>query len=389
MDFNLSDEQRMLIDAVRQFIKTELAPHEQAIEDNGFLDLSVAADIHAKSKEMGFYAMNIPEKFGGAGLSAVDTMLVEEQFGHTTDILIRRAFGNIYEALLACEGAQIERWLLPTVRGERVCSIAITETGAGSDAAGIKTQAEKQLDGTWILRGSKVFISDGSVSDFFIVSAVTDPEKKEISLFLVDKGLKGFELGKDQQMMGLRGTSHLEMFFDNVVLEPMTLLGEQGKGFRMAMDVLGRVRLAQVGARAVGKASHVLNLMTEYANERQQFGMAIGTFQMVQQMLADSVIEINAARLMVLHAAWLLDTGQNDLARSWIAMVKVNAAEMLGRVVDRGVQVFGGMGFCKELPIERYYRDARIYRIFDGTSEIHRTVIARQLLKHGKKLYEI
>lgn len=389
MDFQLSDEQRMLIDAVRQFIKAELAPHEQAIEDNGFLDPSTAADIHAKSKEMGFYAMNIPEKFGGAGLSAVDTMLVEEQFGHTTDILIRRAFGNIYEALLACEGEQIERWLLPTVRGERVCSIAITETGAGSDAAGIKTQAEKQPDGSWILRGSKVFISDGSVSDFFIVSAVTNPEKKEISLFLVDKGLKGFELGKDQLMMGLRGTSHLEMFFDNVVLEPMSLLGEQGKGFRMAMDVLGRVRLAQVGARAVGKASHVLNLMTEYANERQQFGKAIGTFQMVQQMLADSAIEINAARLMVLHAAWLLDTGQNDLARSWIAMVKVNAAEMLGRVVDRGVQVFGGMGFCKELPIERYYRDARIYRIFDGTSEIHRTVIARNVLKQGKKLFEL
>jgi acyl-CoA dehydrogenase len=208
-------------------------------------------------------------------------------------------------------------------------------------------------------------------------------------LFLVDKGLKGFELGKDQLMMGLRGTSHLEMFFDNVALEPICLLGEQGKGFRMAMDVLGRVRLAQVGARAVGKASHVLNLMTEYANERQQFGKAIGTFQMVQQMLADSVIEINAARLMVLHAAWLLDTGQNDLARSWIAMVKVNAAEMLGRVVDRGVQVFGGMGFCKELPIERYYRDARIYRIFDGTSEIHRTVIARNVLKQGKKLFEL
>jgi acyl-CoA dehydrogenase len=393
MNFALSEEQQMLIVAVRDFIKTELAPHEQAIEDTGFLDPSVVADIFAKSKAMGFYAMNIPEKFGGAGLSAVDTMLVEEQFGHTTDILIRRAFGNVYEALLACEGDQIERWLLPTVQGERVCSIAITETGAGSDAGGIHTKAELQADGTWLLNGSKVFISDGSVSDFFIVSAVTASPLgtggAEISLFLVDKGLKGFELGKDQPMMGLRGTSHLEMFFDNVSLEPICLLGERGKGFKMAMEVLGRVRLAQVGARAIGKASHVLNLMTDYANERKQFGKSIGTFQMVQQMLADSVIEINAARLMVLHAAWLLDTGQNDLARSWIAMVKVNAAETLGRVVDRAVQVFGGMGFCKELPIERYYRDARIYRIFDGTSEIHRTVIARNVLKYGKKLFEI
>ncbi|MEN9611620.1 MAG: hypothetical protein RLZZ628_2434 [Bacteroidota bacterium] len=388
MDFSLSDEQQFLIEAVGTFIKTELAPHEQEIEDTGILKPEIAAQIFAKSKALGFYAMNIPEKFGGGGLSAVDTMLVEEQFGHTTDILIRRAFGNIYEALLACEGDQIERWLLPTVQGERVCSIAITETGAGSDAGGIKTRAEKQSDGRWILNGSKIFISDGTVSDFFIVSAVTDPEKKEISLFLVDKGLKGFELGKDQPMMGLRGTSHLEMFFDNVSLEPICLLGERGKGFRMAMEVLGRVRLAQVGARAVGKASHVLSLMTEYAKERQQFGKPIGTFQLVQQMLADSAIEINAARLLVLHTAWLLDTGQDQLARTWIAMVKVNAAEMLGRVVDRAVQVFGGMGFCKELAIERYYRDARIYRIFDGTSEIHRTVIARNLLKQGKKIYQ-
>jgi acyl-CoA dehydrogenase len=389
MDFSLSDEQKFLIEAVSTFIKTELAPHEQDIEDTGVLKPEIAAQIFQKSKELGFYAMNIPEKFGGGGLSAVDTMLVEEQFGHTTDILIRRAFGNIYEALLACEGDQIARWLLPTVQGERVCSIAITETGAGSDAGGIKTRAEKQPDGSWILRGNKVFISDGTVSDFFIVSAVTDPEKKEISLFLVDKGLKGFEMGKDQAMMGLRGTSHLEMFFDNVALEPICLLGEQGKGFRMAMEVLGRVRLAQVGARAVGKASHVLEMMAEYANERHQFGKAIGTFQLVQQMLADSAIEINAARLMVLHAAWLLDTGQDQLARTWIAMVKVNAAEMLGRVVDRAVQVFGGMGFCKELAIERYYRDARIYRIFDGTSEIHRTVIARNLLKNGKSIYQL
>lgn len=147
------------------------------------------------------------------------------------------------------------------------------------------------------------------------------------------------------------------------------------------------MRLAQVGARAVGKACHVLELMTAYAQQRRQFGQAIGDFQLVQQMLADSVIEINAARLMVLHAAAMMDRGED--ARDWIAMVKVHAAEMLGRVVDRGVQVFGGMGFCKELPIERYYRDARIYRIYDGTSEIHRGVIARSALKKGAALFDM
>jgi acyl-CoA dehydrogenase len=201
------------------------------------------------------------------------------------------------------------------------------------------------------LNGAKHLISDGEFSDFFLVSARTG--EKEISIFLVDKGLVGFTVGKDQKMMGLRGTPHLELWFDNVELEEMALLGERGQGFKMAMSVLGRVRLAQIGARAVGKASHVLELMTNYANDRKQFGKSIGEFQMIQQMLADSVIEINSARLMVLHAAWMLDQGSD--ARDYIAMVKVQASETLGRVVDRGVQIFGGMGFCKELPIERYH----------------------------------
>jgi acyl-CoA dehydrogenase len=384
MDFSLSDEQKMMIDMIRRFIKEELAPLEEQVETSGQLAPEVAQAIHEKSKALGLYALNIPAEFGGGGLSAVDTMLCEEQFGHTTDILIRRAFGNVYEALLACQGAQVERWLKPCVRGERVCSIAITEPGAGSDAASITTRAEQTANG-WVLNGAKHFISDAAVSDFFVVSARTG--EKEISLFLVDKGLPGFTLGKDQAMMGLRGTTHMELWFDNVALEPVALLGERGKGFKLAMDVLGRVRLGQVGARAVGKAAHVLELMTAYANERQQFKQRIGDFQMVQQMLADSVIEINAARLMVLHAAWMLD--QKLDARDWVAMVKVQAAETLGRVTDRAVQVFGGMGFCKDLAIERYYRDARIYRIFDGTSEIHRGVIARSLLKRGAPLFDV
>jgi len=387
MNFSFSDEQKMMVETVRRFIAEELQPLEAEVEAQGFLAPEKARVIHEKSKSLGLYAMNIPEAFGGGGLSAVDTMLMEEQFGHTTDILIRRAFGNVYEVLLAARGEQIERWLTPSVRGERVCSIAITEPGAGSDAAGISTRAVKTPEG-WRLSGNKHFISDGEVSDFFVVSALTgDVNKKEISLFLVDKGLPGFTLGKDQQMMGLRGTSHLELWFDNVLLEPLALLGDEGKGLQQALGVLGRVRLAQVGARAVGKASHVLKLMVDYAAQRKQFGKPIADFQLVQQMIADSVIEVNAARLMVLDAAWLIDEGQD--ARDWISMVKVQAAEMLGRVTDRAVQVFGGMGFCKELPIERYYRDARIYRIFDGTSEIHRTLIARSALKRGAAMFDV
>ncbi|HEX8013152.1 MAG TPA: acyl-CoA dehydrogenase family protein [Casimicrobiaceae bacterium] len=384
MDFALNDEQKMMIDTVRRFIKEELRPLEEEVDRNDGIAPEIARAIYAKSKALGLYALNMPREFGGGGLSAVDTMLCEEQFGHTTDILIRRAFGDVYDALLACKGGQIDRWLKPVVSGERICALAITEPGAGSDAQGIKTHARKTENG-WVLNGSKHFISDGEWSDCFLVSARTG--EKEISLFLVDKGLPGFTIGKNQKMMGLRGTTHSELFFDDVLLEPVALLGERGHGFKMVMNLLGRVRLALVGARAVGKASHVLELMGAYANGRKQFGKSIGDFQMIQQMLADSVIDINGARLMVLHAAWMLDQGLD--AREWISMVKVHAAEVLGRVVDRGVQVFGGMGFCKDLQIERYYRDARIFRIFDGTSEIHRVVIARGVLKRGAALFDI
>jgi acyl-CoA dehydrogenase len=385
MNFGLNEEQKMMIDTVRRFITEELKPLEDDVENSGALDRSKAQAIFEKSKALGLYALNISEDLGGGGLCTVDRMLCEEQFGHTTDILIRRSFGNVYEALLACKGAQIDRWLKPCVRGERTASIAITEAGAGSDAQGIQTRAELQADGTWQLSGSKHFISDAEFSDFFIVSAKT--ADKEISLFLVDKGAPGFTVGKDQKMMGLRGTSHNELWFDSVKLEPIALLGERGNGFKMAMQVLGVVRLAQVGARAVGKAAHVLELMADYAAQRNQFGKPIADFQMVQQMLADSVIEVNAARWMVLHAAWKIDQGLE--ARDDIAMVKVHAAETVGRVVDRAVQVFGGLGYCKDLPIERYYRDARIARIYDGTSEIHRTVIARSLVKRGARLFDL
>ncbi|MDR3451460.1 MAG: acyl-CoA/acyl-ACP dehydrogenase [Rhodoferax sp.] len=384
MDFSLNEEQKMMIDTVRRFIAEELKPLEDEIENNGFLDKAKAQAVHEKSKQLGLYAMNMPVELGGGGLSALDRILCEEQFGHTTDILIRRAFGNIYEPLLHCKGDQVERWLKPTVAGQRTCAITITESGAGSDAAGIKTHARK-TDTGWVLNGSKHFISDGEWSDFFLVSAKTG--EKEISMFMVDKGLPGFTVGKDQKMMGIRGTPHLELFFDNVPLEPLALLGAEGQGFKLAMSALNVVRLAQVGARAVGKASHVCELMVDYTNERKQFNTKIGDFQMIQQMLADSVIEINAARWMVYNAAWMLDQGHD--AREQIAMVKVYAAETLGRVVDRAVQIFGGMGFCKELPIERYYRDARIYRIFDGTSEIHRTVVAKSVMKKGAALFDV
>ncbi len=387
MEFSVSEHMEALLQTIKRFIAGELEPLEQEIENTGVLAPEHAQAIFQKSRALGLYAMNVPEQFGGAGLSAVETMMVEEQFGHTSDILIRRAFGNVYDVLFAADPYQADRWLLPCVRGDRTASIAMTEPDAGSDAAGISTRAERLSSG-WRISGAKHFISDASFSDFFIVSAVTDPAKgtRGISLFLVDKDSPGLVLGKDQLMMGLRGTSHREMFFDDVEVGEENLLGEEGSGFVQILATLGRVRLAQVGARSVGKASHVLDLMVEHAADRRQFGQAIGEFQMVQQLIADSVIDVNAARMLVLRAAWEVDAGRD--ARDWIAMVKVHAAEAVGRVVDRAVQVFGGMGYCKELSIERYYRDARVARIYDGASEIHRMVLARDALKVGSAVFD-
>lgn len=387
MDLNLSSEQKLLVDTVRRFVENELLPLEDEIEETGRLAPEKARALFEKSRDNGLYGMNIPEEFGGGGLSAVDTMLVEEQFGHAKDILIRRAFGNVYEVLLKCNEVQRERWLLPAVRGERTCSIAITEPNAGSDAVSIKTRAVADGKGGWKITGGKHFISDGEFSDFFVVSAITDPAAgaKGISLFLVDKGTPGFVIGRDQKMMGLTGTSHVELAFDEVPVGPENLLGGEGQGFKLILETLGRVRLAQVCARAVGKSVRLLNLMIEYAQERKQFGKPIGDFQMIQQVIADSVVEINASRLLVLDAANDIDHGVD--ARDKISMAKFYVAEVLGRVADRAVQVYGGMGYCADLPIERMYRDARIYRIFDGTSEIHRTVVARSAMKHGEALY--
>jgi acyl-CoA dehydrogenase len=388
MDFSLTEEQRLLVTTIRGFVDDELRPLEAEVEEAGHLADDVAARIRARSQALGLYAVNIPTEYGGGGLSVLDWMIAEEQFGRTSDILIRRAFGNVYEILLEGTAAQIEEYLLPAVRGERTFSVAFTEPEAGSDAAAISTSAVRNGDG-WVLNGAKHFISDGLYSDFFIVTAVTDPAAgaRGISTFILDKGLPGFTIGRDQPMMGLRGTSHVEMRFEDVALDAGHLLGAEGQGLKLALSTLGRVRLAQVAARAVGKASMILDSCLDYARDRRQFGSAIGEFQLIQQMLADSAMEINACRLALWQTASRIDDG--DEARGAISMLKVQASEMLGRVVDRAVQIYGGAGYCRDLPIERYYRDARIARIYDGTSEIHRMVMARQMMKGDVGLFDI
>lgn len=386
IDFTVPEETAAIVDLVRRFVRTEVQPLEAETEERAEIPSDRLAAVKGKAKALGLFAMNMPVEVGGGGLSTVDMCLVEEQLGQTSDALIRRIFGQVYPMLMACREDQMAAYLRPTVAGDKICAMAITEPEAGSDAASIRTTA--RLDGgEWVIDGTKHFISDGDIADYVIVMAVTDKEKRArggITLFLVDKGTPGFTVARRQAMMGHRGYGHAELVFENCRIPAANVLGEVGEGFRLIMRSVNGIRLGHIGARAVGMARRVLELMREHAAGRRQFGQPIGDFQMVQQMIADSAIEIYAARSMVLDAAWEVDQGRDP--RDKVSMIKVYAAEMLGRVADRGIQVFGGYGFTKELPLERIYRDARVTRIYDGTSEVHRMLIARSVISNGLSL---
>ncbi|MFC0407039.1 acyl-CoA dehydrogenase family protein [Roseomonas elaeocarpi] len=386
IDFSVPEDIRLLTETVRRFVTTEVQPLEAEVESLGQVPEGKLRPLRAKAQELGLFAMNMPAEVGGGGLSVVEMCLVEEELGKTSDALIRRVFGQVYPMLMVCRGEQRDRYLLPTVRGEKICAMAITEPGAGSDAAAISTTAH--LDGEeWVLNGTKHYISDGDVADYTIVMAVTDAEKRArggITLFLVDRDTPGFTVARKQPMMGHRGYGHAELSFNECRIPRDAVLGEVGGGFRLIMGSVSAIRLGHIGARAVGMATRVLEMMRVQAAERRQFGQPIGEFQMVGQMIADSAAEIFATRMMVLNTAWEIDRGVD--ARDKVSMVKFSASEMLCRVADRGIQIFGGAGYSKELPLERIYRDARVTRIYDGTSEIHRMLVARGVIKHGLSL---
>lgn len=383
MNIMITDEGRMLVETVRRFVQEKVQPLEGEVEQLGHVPPDKLAEVRGDALALGLYALNMPADVGGGGLSTFDMCLVEEQLGQTSDALIRRVFGQVYPMLMACAGEQRERYLLPTIRGVKICAMAITEPGAGSDAAAVKTNARLEGD-AWVLNGSKHFISDGDIADYVIVMALTDPEKRArggITLFLVDKDTPGFEVARRQPMMGHRGYGHAELVFNDCRIPKDRVLGEVGNGFRLIMRSVSDIRLCHIGARSMGMAQRVLEMMRQHAGTRKQFGSPIGDFQMVQKMIADSAMEIYATRSMVLDCARDIDLGLD--VREKVSMIKVFASEMLGKVADRGIQVFGGYGFTRELPLERIYRDARVTRIYDGTSEIHRMLVARGVIKNG------
>lgn len=377
IDFSLPNEVQMLVSTVKRFVEKELNPLEDEIERTNALDPRVADGLKQKARELGLWAMHMPQEVGGGGLSAVEFCLVNEQIGRTKDVLARRAFGHVPSILVHCTGVQREKYLQAAMRGDIHVSVAMSEPEAGSDANGIKTTV-KRVGDEWILNGSKHFISDADIASAYIVTARCE---EGISCFFVDRDTPGLELGPIQEMMGHRGTHQHGLFFTDCRVGPQQLLGEPGRGMSLVLGLLNVARLAYVGARAVGMASKLLEMSVEFAQQRSQFGAPIGSFQMVQKMVADMQCEIYGARMMLLNAAWEIDQGRD--AREKVSMVKLFASEMLGRVADSAVQIFGGMGYCTELPIERYYRDARVFRLYDGTSEIHRIMIARSLLEKG------
>ena len=382
MHFGLSEEQEMIVDTVRSFVENEIYPHEDIVERTGEVPAEVAEAIKQKSIDLGFYACNFPEEVGGAGLSHLEFALVERELGRGA-MALNHFFGRPQNILMACEGEQKERYLLPAVRGERMDALAMTEPGAGSDVRGMKCSAERK-GGDWVVNGAKHFISGADHADFVICFIATGEDqtpkgpKKRITAFLVDRGTPGFTIRQGYKSVSHRGYKNMILEFDDCRLSDAQVLGEVDGGFAVMNEWLYATRIT-VATMSVGRARRCFDYALNYAAEREQFGQKIGKFQGVSFQIADMITEIDAADWLTLSSAWRLDQGLP--ANREIASAKLYASEMLARVTDRTLQIFGGMGLMDDFPIERFWRDARVERIWDGTSEIQRHIISRELLR--------
>jgi acyl-CoA dehydrogenase len=383
MDFALTEEQQLIIKTTRDFVRNELLPHEKEVEESGVLRPELQRQLKAKAIDAGLYAANMPAELGGAGLDTVSWVLYEKELGHANYALHYSCVGRPSNILLACAGEQRERYLLPTVRGERVECLAMTEPGAGSDLRGMKTSAVASGD-DYIINGTKHFISGADHSDFVILFAASGEEssaqgsRKKITSFLVDVGHPGFTVRPGYKNVSHRGYTNSILEFNDCRVPKSAILGELHRGFDVANTWLGATRL-QVAATCLGRAERALDLAKQWAVERVQFGQQIGKFQGVSFKLADMAVELRAAELLVLEAAWKHD--QKISTDMDMAIAKLKATEMLAMVTDEALQIHGGMGLMSDLPLERLWRDARIERIWDGTSEVQRHIISRGLLR--------
>jgi alkylation response protein AidB-like acyl-CoA dehydrogenase len=383
MDFQLTDEQRMIIDTTKAFVENELYPHENEIELTGILRPDLKQELKRKAIEAGLYAANMPEEAGGAGLDTLTWVLYERELGRANYALHWTCVARPSNILMACVGEQRERYLFPSVRGEKSDCLAMTEPGAGSDVRGMKCSAVK--DGTdFIINGTKHFISHADEADFVILFAASGEEdtprgkKKLITAFLIDKGHPGFTVRDGYRNVSHRGYNNCILEFTDCRVPASAVLGEVHKGFEVANDWLGATRL-QVAATCIGRAERAFEHAKQWSVDRSQFGQQIGKFQGVSFKLADMAMEIKASLLLTLEAAWKFD--QKTVEDMDMAMAKLKASETLAMVADEAIQIHGGMGLMSELPLERIWRDARVERIWEGTSEIQRHIISRALLR--------
>ena len=382
MHFGLDSEQQLVVDTVRDFVERELYPLEDAVERRGSVPPAMGEDIKRKVIELGFYAPNLPVDVGGGGLDHLTFTLLERELGRAS-MALTVFWGRPSGILLACNDEQRQRYLLPAARGERMDALAMTEPQAGSDMRGMRCSARQQ-GGDWIVNGGKHFISHADIADFVIVFVATGEEqtsrgpKKRITCFLVDRDTPGFTVRPGYDSVSHRGYHNCILAFDDCRLPAAQVLGEAHRGFDLANEWLYGTRLT-VAAMCVGRARRAFDLAVRHAAEREQFGQPIGKFQGVSFKLADMATEIDAADWLTLAAAWRLDLALP--ANREIASAKLYASEMLARVTDEALQIHGGMGLMNETPLARFWRDARVERIWDGTSEIQRHIISRDLLR--------
>ena len=382
MNFGFSEDQELLVRSVRNFVETEIMPHEDMVDRTGSVPPELGKEIARKCMELGFYASNLPEDVGGGGLTHLEFTLVERELGRGSAGLAVY-FGRPSGILMACSEEQRELYLYPAVRGQKIDALAMTEPDAGSDVRGMRCNARKE-GAEWILNGTKHFISHADIADFFIVFVATGEidthhgPKKSITAFLVDRDTKGFEISDGYQSVSHRGYQNSVLRFEDCRLPRDKVLGEVDRGFELAETWLYATRLT-VAATCVGRARRAFESTLPHCVSRVQFGKPIGRFQGVSFKLADMITEIDAADWLTLAAAWRLDNALP--ANREIASAKLYASEMLARVTDECIQIHGGMGLMDDLPFARFWRDARVERIWDGTSEIQRHIIGRELLR--------
>jgi acyl-CoA dehydrogenase len=382
LDFALSDEQQMIVDTVRSFTERELFPHEEQVEKLGKVPPELVQQIKKRSIDAGLYAANMPAELGGGGLDTFGVTLVDREFG-AASYALHYIVARPSNILRACSDDQIDEYLIPTITGERVDCMAMSEPDAGSDVRGMKCSAVRDGD-DYVINGTKHFISHADLADYVILFAASGEEqtgrgpKKLITGFLVDFDTPGCEVVDGYNCVSNRGYHNMIINFNECRVPASKILGEEHRGFDAANEWLGSTRL-QVAAVCVGRARRALRIATEWAATRVQFGQQIGKFQGVSFKLADMQTRLDAAELLTLRAAW--KDANATATDSDMAIAKVFASEMCQFVTDEAIQILGGMGLMDELPLERMWRDTRVDRIWDGTSEIQRHIISRAMLR--------